>query len=142
MSIRKNLLGTWKLVSMKSESTSGEIIYPFGQDPLGYITFTEDNFVFLTVTTSDRPNFEKADRLGASLEEKARALDTCSAYCGRYTVDGELLFMNILCGSFPNWVGKVQKRHCAFEGNKFIATTEPRISGRREVIVTVLWEKV
>ena len=78
----------------------------------------------------------------ASLEEKAQALDTCSAYCGSYQVDGELLFMNILCGSFPNWIGKVQKRHCVFEGNKFIATTEPRISGGKEVIVTVIWEKV
>ncbi len=29
-----------------------------------------------------------------------------------------------------------------FEGNKFIATTEPRISGGKEVIVTVIWEKV
>lgn len=142
MSTRNNLLGTWKLISMKSESTSGEVIYPFGQDPVGYITFTDDNFVFLIVTTSDRPNFEKPDRLGASLEEKARALDTCSAYSGSYSVDGDLLYMNILCGSFPNWVGKVQKRHCAFEGNKFIATTEPRISGGKEVIVTVVWEKV
>lgn len=142
MSTREKLLGTWKIVSMVSESTTGEISYPFGQDPVGYITFTEDDFVFLTVTRSDRPNFQKPDRLGASLEEKARALDTCSAYSGTYSVEGELLFMNILCGSFPNWVGKVQKRICAFEGNKFIATTEPRISGGKEVIVTIIWEKV
>ena len=142
MTIKKNLLGTWKLISMKSESTSGEVLYPFGKDPLGFITFTDDDFVFLNVTTSDRSNFKKADRLGASMEEKAHALDTCSAYCGSYSVDGELLFMNILCGSYPNWVGKVQKRHCAFEGNKFIATTDPRISGGIEVIVTVVWEKV
>lgn len=142
MSTREKLLGTWKIVSMVSKSTTGEISYPFGQDPVGYITFTEDDFVFLTVTTSDRPNFQKPDRLGASLEEKARALDTCSAYSGTYSVEGELLFMNILCGSFPNWVGKVQKRICAFEGNKFIATTEPRISGGKEVIVTIIWEKV
>ncbi len=143
MSIKNKLLGTWKLISMKTETTSGgEVSYPFGQDPLGYITFTDDNFVFLTVTTSGRPNFEKPDRLKASLEEKAQALDTCSAYSGTYSVDGDLLFMNILCGSFPNWVGKVQERHCTFEGNKFIATTDPRISGGKEVIVTVIWEKV
>lgn len=142
MSIRNNLLGTWKLVTMKSESTSGETSYPFGQDPVGYITFTDDNFVFLTVTTSGRKNFEKPDRLQASLEEKAHALDTCSAYSGSYEVEGDMLFMNILCGSFPNWIGKIQKRHCAFEGNKFIATTEPRMSGGKEVIVTVIWEKV
>ncbi len=128
---------------MKTETTSeGMLSFPFGQDPIGFITFTEDDFVFLTVTTSDRPNFEKPDRLKASLEEKAQALDTCSAYAGTYRVDDDILFMTILCGSFPNWVGKVQKRHCAFEGNKFIATTDPRISGGKEVIVTVVWEKV
>ncbi|NIP30795.1 MAG: hypothetical protein GTO02_05735 [Candidatus Dadabacteria bacterium] len=142
MSTREKLIGTWKLVSMISETTSGNVNYPFGEKPSGYITFTEDDFVFLTVTTGDRPNFEKPDRLGASMEEKARALDTCSAYSGSYSVDGDFLYMKILCGSFPNWVGKVQKRHCAFEGNKFIATTEPRISGGKEVVVTVIWEKV
>ena len=47
MSIKNNLLGTWKLVSMISESTSGESSYPFGQDPVCYITFTDDNFVLL-----------------------------------------------------------------------------------------------
>jgi len=119
MSIKNNLIGTWKLVSMQAESSDGDVSYPFGQDPIGYITFTNDNYVFLIVTNSGRKNFEQPDRLKASLEEKAQAIDTCSAYCGTYEVVDKELLMKVISSLFPNWVGRVQRRHCEFNGNIF-----------------------
>jgi hypothetical protein len=69
---------------MRAESSDGNVSNPFGEDQMDYITFTSYNYLSLIVTNSGRKNFKQPDPLKNSLEEKAQAIDTCSAYCGTF----------------------------------------------------------
>jgi hypothetical protein len=42
--MEERFLGAWRLLSCELRAGDGEVIYPFGQDPVGYIMYTEPTF--------------------------------------------------------------------------------------------------
>ncbi len=51
-------IGTWKLVSWESKSSDGKISQPFGQNPVGYLTYTEDRHMSVAIMKKNRLNIE------------------------------------------------------------------------------------
>ncbi len=46
---QNHLVGTWRLASWENRSTDGQVTYPFGQNAAGYITYTEDGYMFVAM---------------------------------------------------------------------------------------------
>ena len=61
MTAKKPLVGTWQLLSWKNVDEEGNITYPFGEDAIGYVLYSEDGYMSTTLMTANRPNFETHD---------------------------------------------------------------------------------
>ena len=69
------LVGTWKLLSWENRSLDGQVTYPLGEDAVGYISYTQDGYVFVSMMRSDRTQFTSGDLLRSSAGESARRRD-------------------------------------------------------------------
>jgi Lipocalin-like domain len=134
-------VGTWRLLSWESRNADGEVSYPFGQDAVGYITYTADGYMSAILTSAHRAPFAAGDILKATVEEQAAAAATCIAYSGRYEVLEGKVVHHVEVSLFPNWVGRPQERYYQFFGDRLSLSTPPllqRGSARRNYL---LWER-
>ncbi len=119
------VVGTWRLKVWQTRTADGCVGYPLGRDPLGYLTYTPDGHLFVTMMRRDRLLLATDDLLGGTLEEKAQAASGFVAYSGRYEVrDGRVLH-HVEISAFPNWVGTTQERFVHLDGDRLTITTAP-----------------
>lgn len=137
----KKLIGTWKLIEFIGKTNDGKISNPFGGNPIGYITFTDDGHMFTTITFSDRPHFSSKDRLKAAEREKILAYDTHISYCSKYRVENNKILLDVLASSVESWVGGTEERFFRFEDEKLILETAPREVGGKKLTMKVTWER-
>ncbi|MCL2939717.1 MAG: lipocalin-like domain-containing protein [Trichodesmium sp. MAG_R02] len=52
--VKDAIVGTWKLVEMKCVDEEGNISYPYGQDPVSYIIYTEEGHMSFSIMMSNR----------------------------------------------------------------------------------------
>ena len=77
---QSRLLGTWRLVSWENRGAAGEVTYPLGPDPVGYLTYTADGHVFValmrerSVTRAGRALFLSQPATSAALGRLREAL--------------------------------------------------------------------
>ena len=135
------LVGTWKLVSWETHSSDGERTYPFGRDALGYITYTPDGFMAVSIMRAQRPNFPGGDLLGGSDAEKLAAVETYLSYCGTYVFQGTQVTHHVELSLFPNWVGMEQLRFVEFTEDGFRLSTRPMLLGGKEQVATLHWQR-
>lgn len=81
---RDQLIGTWKVVSLKGE-TAGLVKYPLGEQPRGYVTITLTRMWLLFV---DSGRARPASTMLTDAEAIA-AMETSVAWTGRYTIGGQ-----------------------------------------------------
>ena len=124
MSAKKPLVGTWQLLSWKNVDREDNTTYPFGEDAIGYVLYSEDGYMSTTLMTANRPKFETDDVLGGTTEERARAEKTYVAYCGKYEINENKVTHHIKASLFPNWVGVNQERFFAFTDEKLTLSTD------------------
>ena len=72
-------LGTWKLVSCEFRAVDGKVSYPYGQNAVGYIMYTDDGYMSVGLMSPTHPRFAAGDMKRGTLEEKATAADTNNA---------------------------------------------------------------
>ena len=121
----RQVVGTWRLKEWQTRTADGRVDYPLGPHPVGYLAYTPDGHLFVTIMRPHRPRFATDDLLGGAPEEKAQAASGFVAYSGRYEVrDGRVLH-HIEISSFPNWVGTSQERFVELEGDRLTITTAP-----------------
>jgi hypothetical protein len=73
------LLGAWRLRSCEARSDSGDVTYPYGPDPAGYITYTPSEYMAVSIMGSSPPKLsDEADVLAGT----ARAIQAGHAYIG------------------------------------------------------------
>lgn len=137
-----SFIGTWRLVSFEFRTRDGQVSYPFGEDAVGYVMYSQDGYVSFTIMSANRPKFASGDITGGSIEEKAAAVDTYFSYCARYEVRGDRVIHHLEVSLFPNWIGGDQERIFEFKGNRLILRTPPLPWGGREQTGMVTWERV
>jgi Lipocalin-like domain len=74
---KKAIIGAWRLVHLIEYRPDGTPDYPFGEDPIGYIVYSESGVMAIQITRQDRGG------------DAARSLGVGSdylAYFGRYEV--------------------------------------------------------
>ena len=104
------LVGTYRLVAVEHHADDGEVGYPFGVHPKGFIFYSPEGCMSATLMRGDRPLFAAGDILAATDGERVAAFSSSSAYAGRYeVVDGRIVH-HLEVTTFPNWTGTDQVR--------------------------------
>jgi hypothetical protein len=134
------LVGTWRLVSASSTTSSGERSEsPYGDDPVGFLTYTADARVTALISYSGRESLSFG---GGTLEEQAKAFKTFLAYAGRYTLNGDRLTHHIEVSSIHNYVDKDLVRSIRFEGDRIILVTPPTPVNGKIQTVELIWQRL
>lgn len=136
----ESVVGTWRLVSIWAESANGHVSYPWGQKPVGYITYTEHGRVSVAIMRGERTR-TSTDRTGnLTLEEKAAAYDSFQGYAGTYEVQGDNVFHRIEASLSPNWPGTDLVRHFELQGDRLSLQFSRAISGVMQT-QKLVWER-
>jgi hypothetical protein len=134
------LVGTWKLVSASSTTSSGERSEtPYGPRPAGFLTYAEDGRVTALISYGGR---EPLSSGGGTVEEKAQAFRTFLAYAGRYTFSGDKVTHYVEISSIQNYVGKELVRDVKFQGDRIVLVTPPTPVNGKVQIIELIWQRL
>lgn len=141
--MKEKFIGTWRLTDYEYLRSDGERLWPFGQSPVGVITYTADGFMSVQILDSERPIFIGGNRWSATLAEMAAAFESYLAYFGRYDVDeaGGFVTHQIEGSLFPEYSGSNQVRYFEFEGNRLTLRTPPLPAGEGTITGRLVWER-
>ena len=138
-SLAKNIVGTWKLVSVVYEDQETKARTPiYGEHPKGYQIATPEGRWVAVVTAEGRP-VPKTD------EDRAQALKTMIAYSGRYRVEDGKVVTKVEVAWNESWVGGGQTRFIRFETDDLLhiespPMPHPNLAGK-VVRVIVTWQR-
>ncbi|MCH2320208.1 MAG: lipocalin-like domain-containing protein [SAR202 cluster bacterium] len=135
------IVGAWKLISYEGH-TDDEIFYPLGKDAFGYIMYTQDGYMSVTMCSLNRDSFSSEDLTGGTSAEKLQAASTYISYCGRYQLLGDRVIHKIEAALFPNRVGTEQVRYTEFEGDILTLSTDPMLMADKMRSGKIVWERV
>jgi hypothetical protein len=117
----------------EARNDTGQVSYPRGRHAKGYLTYTDDGFVFVAIMSADRAPFATADLVGGTPLEKASAAETYTSYCGTYDLRDGIVVHHIEVSLFPNWVGVDQERSMEVHDDRLILAATALVGGRRGV---------
>jgi hypothetical protein len=121
---RNSLIGTWKLLSASYLMDNGQINKePYGLHPTGFVTYTADDRVTVTIAFDGRKPLSVNDPITAPIGERAQAFATFFAYAGRYTFAGDRVIHHIEVASIQNWVNADQVRLVTLKGDRLSLRT-------------------
>jgi hypothetical protein len=136
------LVGTWKLVSVKDTTESGEMKDGYGRNPSGFLTYTADGRMMAILAHGDRKPLSVEDAVGAPAEERAKAFATFAAYAGTYTHEGNMVVHHVEISSVQNRVHTdLTRTIVALQGDRLILRTPPFLRGGAKVTSELVWER-
>ena len=100
-----SVVGTWRLKRWETRDAEGRVAYPLGPNAVGYLIYTPEGHVSVSIMRADRLAFAGDDLLAGAPEERAAAAAGYVAYAGRYEVRGGAVVHRVELSLFPNWVG-------------------------------------
>lgn len=135
-------VGTWRLRSMTSRAEDGTLTFPYGPDAVGYITYTDDGFMAVSIMSAGRPPYTSDDQMGGTIGEKAAAADAYLTYHGRYTVLPDRVIHHSEICLYPNWIGADIARFYRLDGDVLTLTAPPsQVNGTLRTN-QIVWERV
>jgi hypothetical protein len=141
VSVTKQLVGTWRLVSWTDRLADGTT----RKDPLsvGYLIYTDANRMCATIMDPNRPKWKSGT--APTPEEAKSGMDGLMAYCSRIEVHAKegLVLHYVEIAKTPNGVGAIRKRWFRFEGpNRLILRIDPSENISPVVDSTLVWERM
>jgi hypothetical protein len=137
------LVGTWKLVSASSMAApGGHVEAPFGVNPVGFLTYTEDGRVSAMISHAGRKPLSTGAKPPALTEEQAEAFKTFFAYAGRYRRNGDQVIHSVEISSIENYVNKELVRSVRFQGDQIILATAPTLVNGKIQTVELIWQRL
>jgi Lipocalin-like domain len=140
------LVGTWKLVSATSTTSSGKRgEAPYGSSPVGFLTYTKDGRVSALISYGGRKRLSVLSVGSGSpalLEEQAEAFRTFLAYAGRYTLSADKITHHVEISSIQNFVDKDLVRHVKIQGDQIILVTSPAVVNGKIQTVELIWQRL
>ncbi len=140
--VNNKFVGTWRLRSITSRSVDGAAAYPYGPDAAGYITYTDDGFMAVSIMSAGRPAYATGDQMGGTVEEKAAAANTYLTYHGRYTVLPDRVIHHSEICLYPNWIGADIVRFYRFDGDVLTLTAPPTLVNGAIRTNEIVWERM
>lgn len=137
------LVGTWKLVSVRETTEDGQSRDAFGQNPTGFLMYSNDDRMMGMISHGERKPLSIPDYINAPPAERAEAFATFLAYAGTYKIDGSRLIHHVEASWLENSVGTEQVRTIVkLEGDQLILRTPPLLESGRRVIFELIWQRL
>ena len=136
-----SVVGTWRLVSWVEEETESKAVHKlFGDNPLGFITYTSDGHMMVMFAD---PSRKPAAASKATDAEAAQLYRTMVAYAGRYTLEGDNVIHHIDISWNQVWNGTDQQRFVEVTSNHLTIRTPPFVSPflNKQIVATLVWER-
>jgi hypothetical protein len=140
--VRNHFLGVWRLVSCERKSADGRLDYPYGEKPVGRLTYDKAGRMSAQLM---RPGRRSTMAPGvsflagaASYEELREAVSGFIAYFGTFDVDEstQTVIHHIQACLVPSWVGTDLKRTYRFNANRMLLTATTTTG-----VFELLWER-
>lgn len=133
-----SLVGAWELVAMCSRSGDGETKRPYGDQPAGMLTYTEDGYMSAVLMRRDRTVTPSRDPEGT---EPATGPEGFNAYCGTYSLDPSrgAVIHHVEASHIPDWVGSDQVRYFEMDGDMLSIWTDPVHADGRDWVRRLTW---
>jgi hypothetical protein len=136
-------VGTWKLLSVASVTTAGtRNPAPYGRDPAGLLTYTEDGRVSAMISFDGRKPIAIGAKAQALLEQQAEAFKTFLAYAGQYRIEGDNVIHSVEVSSVQNWVHTELARRFSFHEDQLVLLTPPTMSGGKIQTFELVWQRL
>jgi len=121
--VRKRLIGVWKVSSIEVLA-DGNVLYPYGEHPVGRLTYDEAGRMSAHIMQSGRQSsVSDPDAIArASAKELRQIAEGYVAYYGSFTIDEEnrTVIHHVEACTLPAWVGTDQKRQYEFDGPRLV----------------------
>jgi hypothetical protein len=144
-SLRKSLVGAWRLVSnVEIDVKTGEVYRPYGDTPGGLILYTPDGYMSAQLSASGRHKFESGDMYQGKPEEYVNAGLSYLAYSGPFYVDEakRIIEHEMFVSLFPNWQGQRQVRIVKLDGNELkLSPDQPYLFNGSLKAATITWRR-
>ncbi|MGA2810611.1 MAG: lipocalin-like domain-containing protein [Candidatus Acidiferrum sp.] len=134
------LLGTWKLKSYVVTTKKGETSTPYGEHPIGYLTYSADGRMQVIGTANRRL---APHGVAPTNEELAALHKTMFAYAGRYSQEEGRVIHHVDASWNHVWNGTDQVRCYEVSGNTLTITArvvDPASGTETQYVIA--WEKV
>ena len=137
--------GTWRMVGAQTQAVdgSGEITYPRGLHPTGYIIYDEHGMMYVQIMNSDEVRPAKVGPRQLSAEEQAKAFSSYTAYFGNYSIDEEAgtVTHDPQANTNPRQVGDVRTRFLEITPDTLELNTFNTGADGVERITRRMWER-
>jgi len=139
--VRNRFLGVWRLISCERKSADGRLDYPYGERPVGRITYDKAGRMSAQLM---RPGRRSTVTPGVSLiaggangEEIREAVTGFIAYFGTFDLDEptQTVIHHVQACLVPSWVGTDLKRTYRFNANRLVLTASTTS------VLELIWER-
>jgi Lipocalin-like domain len=137
-----DVVGTWRMVSWSEEETESKAARsPFGDHPIGSITYTADGHMMVMFADPGRKPSASPKPTEA---EAADLYRTMVAYAGTYSVAGDKLTHKIDVSWNQAWNGTSQSRFIEIKDDRLTIKTPPFVSPflNKQIVATLIFERV
>jgi hypothetical protein len=117
-SLRKQIVGTWKLISAENKVNGKWTPYVFGNPPSGYFIYDATGRASIQIMTT--PPQKVADPDNPTPAEALNIFNNYIAYYGTYTLDAVNITVKVEGAWDPSQVGTAQARQYQLQGNTLI----------------------
>ena len=145
---QEKLVGAWRLVSVETVRTNGDIIYPFyGKHPQGLLVYDASGWMSVQIVSDPAPTKPDAssreEMLRAPIAEKVAAFDGYYAYFGTWAVDAAngTVTHYVQQSLFPAERGEEGVRHFEIDGDRLTLTAKTHEMGE-EHERKLVWKRV
>jgi hypothetical protein len=124
---RNSLNGVWELVSFEQNEPGGNISNPYGETPIGRLTFDAAGRMSVFVMKPGR--FASVNTTAgiplASVDDLRQIADGFIAYYGDFVVDDstKTITTKVAAGTIPSWTDSEQKRAYELSGDTLALIT-------------------
>ena len=129
--LKDQLTGSWRLVSITNLRLNGTKYELFGPNAKGIVIFDRNGSYSFQIMRAARPSFVAESRLEGTPEENKAAVQGVISHFGTYEVDetSHSITFRIEGSSYPNWDKTEQKRSFTLLGNQ-LAWSDPAAGPR------------
>ncbi|MEH2026203.1 lipocalin-like domain-containing protein [Nostoc sp.] len=141
-----NFVGVWKLVSWKTENPNGKIIYPYGKNPIGHLTYTQDGYISANIMKDNclplelsveeliktrkvflNPwlLFRNGRKYIKAIIRYFKSSINYISYSGKYQIQGDKVIHHVEVSLIPDWIGKDLERTFEITDHELLLTTLP-----------------
>ena len=137
---RKQLVGTWRLLTWENRDETGQVSHPLGADAKGYLSYTDDGHVFVHIMAGHRKEFATKGLFDVTPDDCVKAYTSHISYCGPYEINDQMIVHKVDVCSYPNWIGSEQRRHARFKDGRLVLSAKGIPADTGTVDAYLEWE--